>query len=45
MSHITIRLPVGTDKQAITTKLKAVAKSRKTTSNKLLINYILKLTK
>lgn len=45
MTHITIRLPVDLDKQEITAKLKAVAKSRKTTSNKLLIKYILKLTK
>lgn len=45
MTHITIRFPVGIDKKALMNKFKIVAKSKKTTTNKMLINYILKQTK
>jgi hypothetical protein len=45
MTHITIRLPVGIDKKSLMNKFKTVAKSKKTTTNKMLINYILKQTK
>jgi hypothetical protein len=45
MTHITIRVPVGIDKKQLLYKFKQVAKSKKTTTNKMLINYILKQTK
>ncbi len=45
MTHITIRLPVGTDKKQLLYKFKEVAKKKKTTVNKMLINYIFKQVK
>lgn len=42
MTHITIRVPTGIDKKAMMTKFKSVAKKKKTTANKMLINFIIK---
>ena len=43
MAQINIRLPVDMDQEETKAKLKIVAKFKKTSSNKLLVNYIKKL--